>query len=419
MLRPTYSGFVIFAALGMALGATGGCGDDDGGTNNANVNDNINSADAAPPADGGVDASPDAGPCTHEGALDDPCTDDCDCAVELACRGWPGEQVCAVPCADYDQCQGAEIGCATDPGCDLNTGACRCPCQEGTCPTGQQCRSGYCVGCGDDEHCQDLTCTNPGADQGVCQHSTGLCVCGGTCGDGVCDEAEELGRTCPADCPGGCVEGEILPYSCPDTTEIAWCTCASGLWDCVDPETACPGDTACQRAGGACVDTPTNCYEGEVATDPQGCTGANPVCCAPLHCTAAGTTYAPYSPGLCCPGLKAISSVAIMESWDQEVPGMMCCSTCFVSICAPCGDGVCQLHLGETTCNCPEDCPVPPYPLVCSDVVPEACGFNFCRQEGTDCYQSAPSCVSNVCQYDIQTIPNAICDPVTSLCTTP
>ncbi len=394
-----------------------GCGDDDTGSNNAN------DPDAAPLHDGdvdvNVDASPDAGPCARDGVLGDPCTDDCGCALGLACRGWPDEQVCAVPCAAWDECQGADIGCPDNVVCDLNTGACRCNCAVDDCPTDEYCHSGYCVGCGTDEHCDSLVCTEPGADQPVCEWSTATCVCGGSCGDGTCDEAEDAARSCPADCPDDCVEGEILPYSCPDTSQIAWCTCVSGQWDCVDPVAACPGDTLCAQAGGMCVDTPANCYEGEIAADPAGCADTTPNCCAPLACTQAGATYAPYSPGLCCPGLKAISSLAIMESWDEDTPGMQCCATCFVSICAPCGDGVCQLHFSETTCNCPEDCPLPPYPLVCSDVVPEACGANYCRQEGADCYQSVPSCVDNVCQYDIQTIPSTVCDPVQNLCVTP
>jgi len=393
-----------------------GCGDDDSGINNTN---NTNDLDAQPPPDGDVDAGPDAGPCTHEGALDDPCTDDCGCAVDLACRGWPGDQVCAVPCADWDQCQGVDLGCGNNVVCDLNVGACRCSCEGGTCPADEHCVMGYCVGCSGDGHCDGLVCTDPGADHGVCLVSTETCVCGGVCGDGVCDEAEEAARSCPQDCPGGCMEGEILPYSCPDSSQIAWCTCTGGQWDCVDPVSACPGDTDCARAGGVCVDTPANCYDGEIAADPQGCAAATPDCCVPLACTEAGATYAPYSPGLCCPGLKALVSLAIMESWDPETPGMQCCSTCFVKTCAPCGDGACQLHLGETTCNCPEDCPLPPFPLVCSDQMPEACGYNYCRQEGTDCYQSVPSCVDNVCHYDIQTVPAAICDPVAGLCGTP
>ncbi len=417
MLRLTHSGIsgAILVTVALTLVVFGGCGDDDSGSNNSH------DPDAAPPQDGdvNVDAGPDAGPCNHLGALDDPCTDDCDCAVDLACRGWPGEQVCAVPCLAWDGCQDADLGCPDNVVCDLNTGACRCSCAGDTCPADEQCVMGYCVGCGGDDHCESLACTDPGADQGVCDYSTATCVCGGTCGDGVCDEAEAAGRNCPADCPGDCVEGEILPYSCPDTSQIAWCTCTAGQWDCVDPVTACPGDTLCAQAGGLCVDTVTNCYEGEIAADPQGCTSTTPLCCAPLACTGAGATYAPYSPGLCCPGLTAIASLAIMESWDENLPGMQCCSTCFVSICSPCGDGVCQLHFGETTCNCPADCPVPPFPLVCSESTPEACGANYCRQEGADCYQSVPSCVDNVCQYDIQTIPATVCDPVANLCVTP
>ena len=406
--------FALIMTLALVGMAGGGCGDDDGTAADADGIDGAATDGAVP-----TDAVPDGGPCEHLGPLGESCEDDCDCQTDFRCRGLPGERACAVDCLANDACQGALPGCENNAVCDLNLGACRCMCQGGDCPTGEQCHAGYCVGCATDDHCASEVCTDPTQDHGVCRLDTETCSCGGTCGDGVCDEAEQGASTCPADCPGPCVDGEVLPYACADTTLVAWCTCVAGQWDCVDAVPSCPEPNACRRQGGSCIADPVECYEGTVSADASGCEGTTPLCCLPNDCTRPGLTYDPFGFGICCPGLRPLDALMIMESWDPETPGMQCCSTCFVKTCAPCGDGVCQLHLGETTCNCPEDCPVPPFPLVCSEQMTEACGQNYCRQEGTSCHQSIPSCVANVCEYDVQDLPGQVCDPTQGICVTP
>jgi hypothetical protein len=77
------------------------------------------------------------------------------------------------------------------------------------------------------------------------------------CGDGVCDVGEGQHETytcildCGFDCDGDgireswvckeCEEGEVMPYVCPDGTEVEWCSCEEGVWVCImSPEVACP-----------------------------------------------------------------------------------------------------------------------------------------------------------------------------------
>ena len=121
--------------------------------------------------------------------------------------------------------------------------------------------------------------------------------------------------------------------------------------------------------------------------------------------------------GKCCPGLRALTSAAPMESYEPDAVGTMCFANCWQLHCTPCGDGACQEHLGENYCGCPEDCPQPPYPLVCTPNVPESCGRKFCRQEGTVCHQETPSCVANLCERDVQDLANHVCDPTKGTCT--
>lgn len=381
--------------------------------------------------DGGIDASiadavaddgqlpdgtpTDASDCTFDIPLGDPCQRDCDCVQDLVCRGLPGEQVCAVGCSVYEDCQGVLSGCANAI-CDMNFAVCRCYCETEGCGA-EQCVAGYCVGCSDDTHCAAHPCSaTPGLDTPKCRLDTETCVCGGECGDGVCDEIEQALGGCPEDCPSPCDEGAVLAHYCPDGQPVPWCLCTGGNWDCSDPMPLCAGDNDCRRMGGYCVALAGDCYNGQVAQDPYGCTTPGTLCCL-AECVVAGMTHPP-GEGICCPGLKSVDSLMLMESFDPQVEGMTCEYGCWQQICVPCGDGACQFHLGENFCNCPEDCPHPPYDLVCSGAGYQ-CGEAFCTQQGTVCHEEAPVCLQNRCTYDTTDLAGYLCNPVTLKCEAP
>jgi hypothetical protein len=383
-------------------------------------------------SDGALDAEPDgdedAGPqdedrdggqgdpgCQGEGGPGEACLDDCACRPPLACRGLPGDTRCLPPCEAYADCQGAAAGCA-EPFCDFNLGACRCSCLEGQC--GQEvCFAGTCVGCATDEHCASLDCTGqPLSPSPRCVLAEQRCACGGACGDGECDPAEASLGDCPADCPGPCREGARKAHSCKGMEQVAWCTCRAGAWDCLPaPEDACPGESACERQGGECVESAEACFDGDLAPDPLGCAPRS--CCSPRACTGPGQSYYPYLGG-CCPGLRAVPSRSPMPGDMLGLTGgMVCYNSCWALQCVPCGDGACQPWLGESFCTCPEDCSRPPCEFVCQ--AEDDCGLAHCRQEGPACRESAPRCEVGRCVWTERLLEGLVCDPVTRRCASP
>lgn len=414
-------GTVLFMGVAMLFAA---CGDDDGAGPDAGVDGAVEDGQAgdALPSDGGGEGdgevTNDGGPCAHEGKVGDPCTEDCDCEEVTPCRGYPGEKVCSHPCTSYDGCESVDMGCEVSTYCDMNIGGCRCSCTETSCPDGE-CFGSQCVVCAIDDHCADLACdTDPDRPRPRCRPDTQECVCAGECGDGICDEYEEATNACPADCTGPCEEGTSLPFFCIGGEAVEFCRCQGGVWSCVpDPTVGCHGETACAQAAGQCVATEQECYEGAIAADAQGCSGDQPLCCQRETCYGLGETYYP-TLGHCCPGLRALPAVELMAGMGSNPDDVTCFASCWSMTCAPCGDGVCQPHYTENYCNCPEDCPAPPYELSCLSA-PMECGTFYCAQDGGTCRQHTPSCEQEECSFEIEEFPGQICDAVTRTCVTP
>jgi hypothetical protein len=123
--------------------------------------------------------------------------------------------------------------------------------------------------------------------------------------------------------------------------------------------------------------------------------------------------------GVCCPGLRALSSSAPMQAFDPPPEGLVCFANCWQLTCAPCADGACQPFFGENPCNCPEDCPQP-YTLVCTpETAAQDCGRGFCRQQGSSCQQETPRCENGVCVRDVVDAQGQVCNPVSGACETP
>ncbi len=400
------------------------CKDKDGGSADASVDggESDGTADDGSLVDGGdiddgstTDGRVDGGPCEHSGELGDPCEHDCDCAEEFPCRGYPGKKVCSVVCNGYNQCSDGPLECELIAYCDLNIGACRCSCTENNCPDGV-CFSGQCVGCAVDEDCRWLSCDDdPALPAPRCRPDTEECVCAGVCGDGICDEYEEATNTCPEDCTGPCENGQTLPFSCMNGTVVEWCRCENEIWVCNEnPTQQCEGDTECEQAGGNCVSQEDHCYEGVIAADAMGCTGDMDLCCVLPSCVGIGEHFYPVL-GHCCPGLRALPPSSPSEGMIPGVEGIMCFASCWIMTCSTCGDGICQPQYSENFCNCPEDCPPPPYEMACSSVDRE-CGLPFCRQEAGGCEEHVPKCSENSCSWSVEVFPGSVCDGVKRRC---
>jgi hypothetical protein len=173
---------------------------------------------------------------------------DCDGEVDNGTGLCPGDQVC-VQGTCTDPCGTQEFAC--DPGWQCQDGLCVDPrCVGVSCPAGQICQAGTCVG-----GCQGVTC--PLGQE--CQ--LGVCIdpCAGiTCNGAVCDhgacvtvcscQACPAGEVCTAD--GHCVDAGCDSLTCP-----AGQVCRAGA--CIDACTGavCPGGAGCHN--GAC-DPPLN-----------------------------------------------------------------------------------------------------------------------------------------------------------------
>ncbi|MBM4370392.1 MAG: hypothetical protein FJ098_01975 [Deltaproteobacteria bacterium] len=167
----------------------------------------------------------------------------------------------------------------------------------------------------------------------ACQHTGGMgCGCEGNtaicsaCGNGACEGEWENPCNCEQDCP----------------------------W---------PGVT-CQDEGGICTEV---CYGAR--SNLPGCLDFEVCCINPVECLGEGLSMEnlPGSPP-CCEPLTALA----VSTWD---PSDKCVLDETWYVCSLCGDGSCQEW--ESSCSCPEDCPVVP---------PE----NLCFEVGGACYGSCP-----------------------------
>lgn len=194
-----------------------------------------------------------------------------------------------------------------------------------------------------------------------------LCAnCQSTCGDGVCAEPFEDAANCPTDCL--CNHNGICE---PPIESDANCVedCSGGSSFCGDskcspPETVanCPQDCACDDDG---VCDPAE----SASTCPQDCA---PVC------------------GDC-----------VCEPPEDAATCALDCA--FGSVCAKCGDGLCDTPT-ENSFNCPQDCP-------------QVCGNCLCEPPETidNCPQDCQAfachvCGDNVCDFGIEDIDNCPMD---------
>jgi hypothetical protein len=207
-------------------------------------------------------------------------------------------------CANgISQCSKGAIGCTpiVQPKaetCDGLDDDCNGIVDDGaTCPTGEVCQNGKCVG-----HCGSSEFKCPANTQ--CDNSTGLCVdpiCIGVscaadkvCAGGTCVAACEgvvcpLGQTCVGNacvdlCAGvSCAPGQV----CKDGVCFAGCSSCSGI--------VCGAPLACDAASGACVDPScaTPCSAGSVCKSGQcvdACDGVKcpmNLACSSGQCVAA------------------------------------------------------------------------------------------------------------------------------------
>ena len=208
-------------------------------------------------------------------------------------------------------------------------------------------------------------------------------VCKDLCGDGICQTivclavgcpCAETAESCPEDCSGvkNCIgDGEI--YSDPSDADDRKGECCAGLQKissgCWDGIYYCTSEIC---GNGECKslenksNCPEDCKEKQSCQDNFDC----PVkmkcennTCVSVGCVKEGDQL----PGVwppehvkhmateCCAGLEEIGYAGYYDETCNTGPGPVAMSAGGPGgTCANCGNGICGL--GETRCNCPEDC---------------------------------------------------------------
>jgi len=228
---------------------------------------------------------------------------------------------------------------------------------DGDCPKGQNCEPKL-------QFCYVPSCT-PGqkwclgpyvvvcaADgktpaQGEACPSGSVCTGGACsavgCGDKVCDKTKESCATCPGDC-GPC--GPVC------------------------------GDGACQP-GEACANCPTDCpcnvSDGCKVSEVPGCNGCS---CEGCVCKA--------DPACC------------TTAWDDSCVAQ--CQKCGTSCVTPakCGDGKCNVEIGESCVKCPQDCGK--CGGVCGDGICDGASGENCENCAGDCGKCGGGCGNGACE---------------------
>ena len=232
----------------------------------------------------------------------------------------PEEAMCLTPCTESSAC--------SKQGICLTLGRQKaCLCSENShCPTGYtcdksaftdrgfcKCTSSLCKNCGngtcdtkDGENCE--TCPKDCGCQSPKKCFNGICT--GYCGDQVCDPSENCTNCPDCGCPQGqeCALGTCRTF-CGNGTCDKGETCKNCVTDC-----ACAGRKRC--VSGACV----------------GFCGDN-TCDANESCTDCATDCG-------CTQKKVCIKGKCEDKSKQE----------------SCGNGVCEIRLGEGCDNCPKDC---------------------------------------------------------------
>jgi cysteine-rich repeat protein len=274
---------------------------------------------------------------------------------------------------------GTALACDADHWCDISN-----LCQPKwdpphPCFTDIECRSGHCVA-------------------GLCVE----CVSHGECGAGWCDAAGtcqakwEDGHACltGVECASGAcsaLTGCYTPYAkgygtaCASSVECATTSCVVvgagvvGYCGCNGYDGWCPGGQVCfdglscgtPQANGVPCTYDVLCVSGHCAGLCVECT-ADAHCGAHHVCASGACTYVPYcGDGTCNVGETTCNCA-------QDCGGCPSGQTCIAGVCATyCGNGTCDF--GETTCNCGADCGgCPPNQACIAGVCAVYCGNGVC-----------------------------------------
>ncbi|MDP6944108.1 MAG: hypothetical protein QF464_08170, partial [Myxococcota bacterium] len=352
---------------------------------------------------------------------------------------------CFVPSGPETVC--GDGACEGDETCESCAGDCgECPVQTDCCTAheGGGCTDEVCVGF----ICEmDATCCDEQWHEGCAATALAVCdVCQSTCGDGVCEAAEDS-ESCPDDCVeaptegciaescdlGGCLELDICAdvlmcmEACDDVdcAEACLATAPGSVVDLLTAAVACGVDNGCLSDG---PKPPNECV---VESCETGNCEAFPDCASALECMKScdttvcaeecvlatpATFHAPLYNLIDCGVANGCLTDPNVFCGDGECTGLENYDTC-PGDCPPvCGDDVCMSP--ETAGSCPDDCEQECGDFLCThdedngncpaDCPPE-CGDDVCTapadgiigETAASCAQDCPAeCGDTFCTHD-------------------
>ncbi|MBR9681410.1 MAG: hypothetical protein GOV00_01285 [Candidatus Altiarchaeota archaeon] len=229
--------------------------------------------------------------------------------------------------------------------CDIMSGAC----SEGVC---KKCGLDYNFG----EDVEGLMCTSAGIFSGTCM-SDDDCVASNDCTQGVCDggQCAQANLACGTTCPTGFCSGAGLCSPPLASGQVCACgeLCSSGLY-CDDTTSVCKtpescGDGVCQV--GECSACTEDCTLDQCIDDGTCSTLIGETCQNSGDCSCYGASCNPTSPQSDSRGCFAnVCGNNVCEEGECSI----CLSDCSADTCSD--NGQCDLVLGETCENSPNDC---------------------------------------------------------------
>lgn len=173
--------------------------------------------------------------------------------------------------------------------------------------------------CLNEEECADAVC--PGGPESIrplCNPQTYSCYCGPqSCGNGSCQKGENF-----SNCPNDCVA-----------------SCGNGFCDAKETSLSCPADCVASCGNGLCD-------AGESVANCQEDCGVAAQCCE-----YSADAYGGYSREQCVQYCSVCGNGVCEVRLGED--SLTCSSDCGVKVC---GDGKCDERIGEDAIGCPEDC---------------------------------------------------------------
>ncbi len=333
------------------------------------------------------------------------CKVNCDCPQGQGCiQGRCIAGIVPVYCCD-------KAGCPSKQACTKKNG------NAGTCPSTPQCKS--------NSDCGGQSCTQSGSN---CIEIFPVCIASGTC-------SRSAKTVINADCKAGpsgvrqCIPRK--PPQCKTNTDCPKTQCSQSGNNCITTSYSC--------SNGSCVPAPGRIVQNSLCRTSNGvgqCIAKPPQCkidtdCGKPRCGNQGTSCFQTEPK--CSNGQCVGSTRLLPNAQcgpagkcVKRPPAQCKVDCDCSQGQGCSSGRCVTGIVPVYCCSKTGCPAGktctntngskgscPKPVCQSNA---DCGRATCRQSGTSCVRTVPSCVNGVCRTSSVTS-SGFCNTSSGACT--